>query len=126
MVDQNTVKEYSDSIQRFRNQCLDAGMSEDEFRQLYFESLQSLQNNNRNTPNNTHQVFKTKYKVLFILVIVVGCFTYNYKTIYSCVLSHLQEYIYPGLKLLRRISIPFLSLFPSLTGTLSLESTLIV
>lgn len=113
MANQNDLSEYSDSINTLRNQCLDAGMSEDEFRKLYFESLTSLDNHQVGTRPES---IRTKYKVIFILVLILGCCIYNYKTIYSCVICHMQEYIYPGLRLLRKITIPFLSLFPSLTG----------
>ncbi|XP_028163789.1 uncharacterized protein LOC114355254 isoform X2 [Ostrinia furnacalis] len=113
MVNQNVLQDYSESIKRFRQQCLNSGISEEEFRNIYIETLQELDNKQRRESNNER--IKTKYKVLLFLTIVLACCAYHYQIIYSCIVCHLQEYIYPGLRLFRKIAIPFISLFPSLT-----------
>lgn len=115
MVDENLLQEYSESIKRLKRQCLEAGMSEDEFRKVYFESLKSLEA--RDTPEAQYRLrFRIKYLVLVIGVLVLLLAAFNSKYMYSTVMCSVQEYIYPGLRLLRRISIPLISLFPSLTG----------
>lgn len=114
MINRNVLKEYADSIKRLREQCLDSGMSEEEFRNLYNESLQSLDIQQQETSNNT--AFKTRHKVLLFLLLFLTCCAYYYQTIYSCIVCQLQDYIYPGLRLIRKLAIPFLTLFPSLTG----------
>lgn len=115
MVDENLLQEYSESIRRLKRQCLEAGMSDDEFCKIYFESLKSLDAGDTPEPQSRLR-FRAKYQVLVIGVLVVLCAAYNSKYMYSTMMCSLQEYIYPGLRLLRRISIPLISLFPSLTG----------
>lgn len=114
MTNENVLQEYSDYIRTIRKQCLDAGLTEEEFREMYFESLKSVDSNTQ-AEAQTRPMLSTSHKLLLIGICVLGCSMYNYKTIYSCVVCHLQDYIYPGLRLLRRLSIPLISLFPSLT-----------
>ncbi|XP_075972240.1 uncharacterized protein LOC142974031 [Anticarsia gemmatalis] len=114
MSSQEALQEYSDSIKNLKKQCLDAGMSEDEFKRMYFQSLKTLETSGHVESNRPRYFIA---KCIYILTgILVGIYIfYNYKIIYSTIMCNVQEYIYPGLKLLRRISIPFISLFPSLT-----------
>lgn len=121
MVDENLLQGYSESIRRLKRQCLEAGMTEDEFRKIYFESLNSL--DARGSPETqSRSRFRVKYRVLVVGVIIFLCAAYNSKYLYSILMCNLQEYIYPGLRLLRRISIPLISLFPSLTGEYKFSS----
>ncbi|XP_063379976.1 uncharacterized protein LOC134666677 [Cydia fagiglandana] len=116
MVNDEVLQEYSSSVIRLKKQCMEAGMSEDEFRRLYFESLDSLDNRSpRTLVTHTHGRRRTKYRIVLIGLFLTICVVYKFKSIYSSVVCNLQEYIYPGLRLLRRISIPFISLFPGLT-----------
>lgn len=112
MVDENLLQEYTESIRRLKTQCFEAGLSEDEFRKVYFESLKSLE------PRNTSETqSRSRFRVVLVVgVIILLCAAYDSKYLYSTMMCNLQEYIYPGLRLLRRISIPLISLFPSLTG----------
>ncbi|KAI8440418.1 hypothetical protein MSG28_001736 [Choristoneura fumiferana] len=114
MVNEALLQEYSSSVERLKKQCMEAGMTEDEFRRLYFESLDSLENRSPRIIS-TRWKYITKYRIVLIGLFVTLCIVYNFKSIYSTLVCNLQEYIYPGLRLLRRISIPFISLFPGLT-----------
>ncbi|KAM3967992.1 uncharacterized protein ACR2FA_004397 [Aphomia sociella] len=113
MVNEEILQEYSNSIQRLKRQCTERGMSEEDFRNIYYDSLDSIEMHNNSVPTNRRLL--TRYKLLLIFLLALFCIVYNYKILYSCIICNLQEYIYPGLQLLRRISIPFISLFPSLT-----------
>ncbi|KAJ8727122.1 hypothetical protein PYW08_015519 [Mythimna loreyi] len=114
MSNHEVMQEYANAIQNLRKQCGDAGLSEEEFRRMYFRSLKTLENAER-PEVNTPRRFVTKFRVLLIVIIVGVYIAFNHKSIYSSIVCNLQEYIYPGLKLLRKISIPLISLFPSLT-----------
>lgn len=116
MVNQVALEEYSDSVRRLRKQWLDAGMPEEEFRKLYFETLQST-----DRPHTMRGLICSRlnsYAIVGLIVLLLISLLFNYKTLYSCTACNLQEYIYPGLRFLRKLSIPFISLFPSLTGKL--------
>ncbi|CAB3228578.1 unnamed protein product [Arctia plantaginis] len=114
MPNEEVLQEYSNSIKNIKKECRDAGISEEEFKRMYFQSLKTLRTTGENGANH-RRYFTTKYKILCIGIIVGIYVMYNYKIIYSTLMCNIQEYIYPGLKLLRRMSIPFISLFPSLT-----------
>ncbi|KAI5645148.1 hypothetical protein NE865_02696 [Phthorimaea operculella] len=114
MDSQETLHEYSQSIRRLRKQCYEAGMNDEEFRKMYFESLDSISSaTSPSVTPNTRRITR-KHQVLLAVVCIL-CVIYNFKVIYSCLVCNLQDYVYPGLRLLRRLSIPFISLFPSLT-----------
>lgn len=114
MVNTEVLLEYSNSLKNLKKQCMEAGMSEEEFRRMYFQSLKTLESTAQLGDNSRRRVY-TKYGTLFLGIVIAIYVTYNFKTVYSTVMCNVQEYIYPGLKLLRRIAIPFISLFPSLT-----------
>ncbi|XP_013185566.2 uncharacterized protein LOC106131122 [Amyelois transitella] len=112
--DQEILKEYCNSISKLKKECLNEGLTEREFQELYFKSLKFI--NMQNIPTGRQQNrFFTNRTFLLMGILIVTCVVYNYKILYSGIVCNLQEYIYPGLRLLRRISIPFISLFPSLT-----------
>ncbi|XP_059061940.1 uncharacterized protein LOC131854795 [Achroia grisella] len=113
MVNEELLQDYSNSIQSLKRQCIERGMSEEEFKNLYYHSLNSIEIQNNSLIRNRSRL--AKKHILLLAVLIIICFVYNYKFLYSCLVCNLQEYIYPGLRLLRRISIPFISLFPSLT-----------
>lgn len=116
MVNQEILEEYSNSVKRLKKQWLEAGMSEEDFKKLYLETLQSAEK-----PQSTQELRYSRlkrYALLVLTVILSIVLILNYKTLYSCAACNLQDCIYPGLKLLRKFAIPFISLFPSITGKL--------
>ncbi|CAG9792124.1 unnamed protein product [Diatraea saccharalis] len=112
MATDNVLKEYSDSIKLLKHQCFDAGLSEEEFRNLYFNSLESLHSKQH---KQSRTMIMKKHKLLLIGMLMAGFCIYKYATLYSYIICNLQDYIYPGLRFLRKLSIPFISLFPSLS-----------
>ncbi|CAH0397571.1 unnamed protein product [Chilo suppressalis] len=114
MGSENILKEYSDSIKSLRRECLDGGLEEEAFREFYFESLKSL-DSYQQLRNENRPMLTTKLKYLVIGMLVLGICIYNFTAVYACIVCNLQDYIYPGLRLLRKLSIPFISLFPSLS-----------
>nr|XP_026491537.1 uncharacterized protein LOC113397424 [Vanessa tameamea] len=112
MTNKELLQEYSESIKRLKKESAEIGINDDEFRKMYFDSLNDL---DENLQLNRRQFFFKKYKFLIIFVIIILFGIYNFKSIYSYIICNIQEYIYPGLRLLRKISIPFLSLFPAVT-----------
>lgn len=111
-------KEYAGSTQKLKKECIDRGIDEEEFKKLYLETLETIDKNKiRNTRSRVY-VKKRKLLLISVLLILTVC---SFKYIYNNVLCNLQEFIYPGLRLIRKMSIPFISLFPALTGLLLLQ-----
>ncbi|XP_037870733.1 uncharacterized protein LOC105841900 [Bombyx mori] len=111
MVNQEVLRDYSSSIKNLKREAANAGISEEDFKKLYFESLKTLEKSER--PSSLTIVRNNKLKIISVLLLVFALF--NFKYVYSSFVCNLQEYIYPGLRLLRKISIPFISLFPALS-----------
>ncbi|XP_045763650.1 uncharacterized protein LOC123866244 isoform X1 [Maniola jurtina] len=114
MTNQEILQEYSKSINKLKKESISAGIKEDEFKKMYFKSLEDLKINTNNVSKNRHRFFKNILLVLLCLSILI-LITYNFKTIYGCMVCKMQDYIYPGLRMLRKFTIPFISLFPALT-----------
>lgn len=111
---EEVLRNYSNSIKKLKLESQQCGITDEEFKEMYLDCLQDLQT--KKTPKQS-----SKFNVFFYIKIIISItiaitLIYNVKNIYSCVICSLQEYIYPGLRLLRYFSIPFISLFPSLTG----------
>ncbi|XP_023938180.2 uncharacterized protein LOC112045983 [Bicyclus anynana] len=114
MTNKELLQEYSKSITKLKKESVDAGITEEEFKEMYYKSLHDLVKNNHISAANNRQWFKTKLIWLICLSTII-IVIYNYKSIHACVVCEMQDYIYPGLRLLRKFSIPFISLFPVLT-----------
>ncbi|KAH9641896.1 hypothetical protein HF086_011646 [Spodoptera exigua] len=113
MSNHEVIQEYSNSIKHLKKECIDAGMTEEEFKRMYLSSLETLDDEER--PNNVPRRVITKFRVSLVMLFITLYIVYDYKSTYSSIVCNLQEFIYPGLKLLRKITIPFISLFPSLS-----------
>lgn len=112
MVNQQVIKEYSYSMAMLKKQCCDAGMSEAEFKKIYYEALEELEKEKNETPRRSSNNIKLKFAFLTLVLALSTIVLYNF----NIILSNMQEFIYPGLYTLRKLAIPFISLFPSLTG----------
>lgn len=109
-----SYKEYSKLVQELKKECAEHDINDEEFKKLYLESLESV-NRNEIQNKNRSKIYVKKRKLLLMLVLLIltAC---SFKYIYNNVICNLQELIYPGLRLIRKMSIPFISLFPALTG----------
>lgn len=113
MSQEHLVRNYSSSIQRLKLQCHNSGLSEEEFKRIYLESLEESGNRYTMFERGRNLILGHKRTILIVIIIII---LYNLRSIYNAIFCNLQEYIYPGLRLFRHISIPFISLFPSLSG----------
>ena len=114
MTTENNLQEFSNSINQLKTECVDAGISEEEFKEMYNQTLNDIVRKSHTMPNQRRCLYKN-YKFLAVCVFVI-IIVINFQSLYSCFVCNMQEYIYPGLRLLRKASIPFISLFPALTG----------
>ncbi|XP_014361866.2 uncharacterized protein LOC106713556 [Papilio machaon] len=108
-----SFKNYTKSVQGLKKECAEHGINDEEFKKLYLETLESV-NKNEIQKTTRSKLYAKKRKLLLILVLLLVTVC-SFKYIYNNILCNLQEFIYPGLRLIRKISIPFISLFPALT-----------
>lgn len=117
--EQGDIQEYYNVVRRWKQQCNDEGLSDEEFMELYNETLDSVSASRIVSPENTNFTRRKKYVACLAIglaIIAILLVATNYKVLYSYIACNLQDYIYPGLRLIRKLSIPIISLFPSLTG----------
>lgn len=76
MSNQEIIQEYSNSIKNLKKQCTDAGMSEEEFKRMYFKSLKSLENTG-SPETNTPRRAATKFRIVLLVIIIGVCVVYN-------------------------------------------------
>lgn len=110
------LQEYSKSINKLKKESIDAGITEEEFKVMYFKSLNELKSKDNTMADSDRRRFLKKLLLVVLCLTTVVIITYNFKLIYGCLVCKMQDYIYPGLRLLRKCAIPFISLFPALTG----------
>lgn len=121
MTKKRLLREYKRSIKNIRAFTDSVGLSDNEFDSLFNDCLSSVENNKRNikTKNFKNIVLLFIWRLIIIGVLLyVGNYFLNGKP-FSFVFCKIQELIYPGLRLLRIISIPVISYFPSLTGKIN-------
>lgn len=114
MSDDEVFQEYKQSIQRLRDESISAGITNQEFDKIYSESIKSIIIKKKNDRLNNY--ISRKICTFSIILVILVLIVYNFKFLQSCLICNIQEYTYPGLRLLRKASIPLISLFPSLTG----------
>lgn len=111
------VQEYFDSVRRLKQQSIDEGMPDKEFKKLYHNTLDSLSGATMNRQQQENSKAKRKkYAALIVMGLTLIIASAYYQVIYSCIASNLQDFIYPGLRLLRSIFIPIIEFFSSITG----------
>ncbi|XP_077286578.1 uncharacterized protein LOC143911543 isoform X2 [Arctopsyche grandis] len=111
MTAENPEKEYSESLQNLIERATDAGITHEQFKRIFEESLAELEPQNK--PKYSHTRFLI-IALLFIITLYFVNLSLDGKPL-SLFLCKIQEFIYPGLRLLRILSIPIISTFPSLT-----------
>lgn len=106
------MAEYLNAIHRLKQQS-SQGMLDKEFKKLYEKTIDSLTAPPRNVRQQSQ---RKKYVALILSITLAITLIANYKVIYTCIACNLQDYIYPGLRILRTFFIPLISWFSSLTG----------
>lgn len=118
MTKKRLLREYKRSIKSIRALTDSVGISDNEFDSLFNDCLSSVENNERHvkTKRNKNVIY---WFIWSLIIIGVSLYVVNYLLNgkpFSFIFCKIQELIYPGLRLLRIISIPIISYFPSLTG----------
>lgn len=119
MTKKRLLREYKRSIKSIRAFTDSVGLSDNEFDSLFNDCLCSVENDEGNIKTKRNKKNIILWFIWRLIFIVVSLYVVNYLfngKPFSFVFCKIQELIYPGLRLLRIISIPVISYFPSLTG----------
>ncbi|KAF7991494.1 hypothetical protein HCN44_008806 [Aphidius gifuensis] len=110
------ISDYQYQISLIRKYAKEINISEDETTQIFKNCFTKI-TNEKKPLKKLFIIFKI-IKICFIIflsLLSVGIILYNHPTIHNMVLRHLQNFIYPGFKLLRELSVPIIIKYPSLT-----------
>lgn len=115
------LNEYRKQVSTIREYAKKNGISEEETSQIFTNCLTILKKSK--TSKKTCDIIKTIKLIIFIIlssIISLFCL-YNHPSTHSIILRNLQNFIYPGLKVFRELSLPIITKYPALTGkTISL------
>lgn len=122
MIKENLLKEYKKNVEKIRKDARNSGLKDEEITELLKESFKDLKTKNIGSIqcNNPFQkIRKNAYKISTIFILVLSVFVYVLLNVHtptsSIVLRNVQGLTYPALKVVRILSVPIISLFPSLT-----------
>lgn len=122
-----TLKTYKREIEALKEQGKEWGLSEEEVNFAYGESLLYLKDKfpalyNRNPEDcPTRKRRLLRFIIIFLIIITGICYGLSYhKPTHNFVERNIQEAIYPFMKLYRKITLPLIEWFPSLTGNLKI------
>ncbi|XP_044729542.1 uncharacterized protein LOC123292893 [Chrysoperla carnea] len=90
-------------------------LSEEEIDNIFTECFNELRRNECN--DFTHVLIKIFKSICYIIFIsfVIYTILYHHQPTLSLVMRNVQGFIYPGLKILRLLSVPIISAYPSLS-----------
>lgn len=110
--------EYERMVRRLRELAKERGISESVVRRAFEETFAKLER------RHPRRVVRSRSRVLSLLPFLflglafacaVSCPRFDGRSVRSAILRNLQSSIYPGLRLLRRLGVPVLERYPSLS-----------
>lgn len=110
---------YKTKLEEIRQFARENNVSEFEIDKALHNSFCILK-----TRNQKCSVLSCLKIIILILFMVIVCFvSFNWKFLAIIVMRNLQNSIYPTLKLLRKVAIPIIQHYPSLSGMIRLSFT---
>ncbi|KAJ3657770.1 hypothetical protein Zmor_009553 [Zophobas morio] len=122
MSKQELLQQYKNDVNNLRKCAKELNFSDKEITKIFKQCFNELDHENPKPPRNSGNAQKyatTILKIFFIFTLVSTCI-YILLNVHqptsSLVLRNVQGLIYPGLKILRFLSVPIIRKYPSLTG----------
>ncbi|KAF3430049.1 hypothetical protein E2986_08879 [Frieseomelitta varia] len=102
---------YKEQLQKIRQYARENGITENEIDKALQNSFRILEKKEKKV--NLCFIVKSMFVILFIIIV---CFiSFDKKFLVVMLMRNLQNSIYPGLKLIRKIAIPVIQHYPSLS-----------
>lgn len=111
------LKKYKEDLKSLKTTASTEGLTEKEFQTLLEQSYKKLQSSNKNAKNQCRIASVGVFVVLTFTVLLYLLLNFHTPTS-SIVLRNVQGLTYPALKIVRSLSVPIITLFPSLTSKL--------
>jgi hypothetical protein len=117
------LQQYKNDVNNLRKCANQLDFSDRELTKIFkecFRILDQEDSNSKQNGTNAQKYFSTIVKIFLIFTLVSVCI-YILLNVHqptsSLVLRNVQGLIYPGLKVLRFLSVPIIKQYPSLTGS---------
>lgn len=111
------LKQYKKDVETIRKSAKNLGLSDSEVNKIFNDCINNI-NEKKCSKNKAQRCnFTIKLFLLFLCFCISIYILLNvHQTTSSIVLRNVQGLIYPGMKMVRYLSVPIIKLFPSLTG----------
>ena len=109
---------YCREVGRLRRAGREWDLTEEQIDSIIEESFKFLEEEvpcGRTVRSATRKKFKRAFIVCLAAVLLYLCYDYR-QVAHNYVERNVQEIIYPGMKLVRKLMLPVIQAFPSLTG----------
>lgn len=103
---------YKAKLEKIRRYARENGISESDIDETLQNSFKILESKRK--PRGAACCVKLTIVVLLVMIV---CFaSFDRKFLAAIIMRNLQNSIYPGLKLLRKVAVPIIQHYPSLSG----------
>lgn len=115
------LSEYQNSVDILRQRAKRLNLTDNQINELFENTFKLCESQEKNCSDgsNLKKYSKLVFKLFLVLIslVLIGYILLNvHQPTSSIVLRNVQGLIYPGLKILRLLTIPIIKKFPSLTG----------
>lgn len=107
---EQAVQKYIANIRKIRLYSQSQGISDERFNEIVLNHFDENYNYDR------FANFIKRRSVLICLLLFIFFILFHKHETASIFLRHIQIFIYPGMKLWRKLTLPIISRYPSLTG----------
>ncbi|XP_058810896.1 uncharacterized protein LOC131675776 [Phymastichus coffea] len=108
------LREYQEEVKKIKNFAIKNNVSEDKVNKIFGQCFKSLEEKPQ-TRVTTVLKFLKIFVAIFLIVILSSLVLYNHPKTHNVLLRNIQSFIYPGLKIFRKVAVPIITLYPSLT-----------
>ncbi|XP_043268183.1 uncharacterized protein [Venturia canescens] len=112
-----TLDDYRRYVTEINEYAAANGISTAETNEIFEQCFYTLDVKFSKKVSLFRKIFRLCRNLLTVIFILIFCVVllYNHQSTHKIVLRNIQNFIYPGLKLLRTIAVPIIKRFPSLT-----------
>lgn len=126
MSKEDLLRKFKEDVNRIRNNAEKLGLNDKTVDRLLHQRLDDIKKERDSSYSLVVKIRRNIFKYCAILAVIFSVFLYVLLNVHtptsSIVLRNVQGLTYPALKVVRIVSVPFLKLFPSLTGTFLLKT----
>lgn len=110
------LDEYRERVQQIRQYAIDHNITEAQTLEIFQACFRQLEAEYSKKSNRLRRSLRFAFFFVFISFVAVLLYLYNQKWLNDIFIRISQNSIYPALYILRKVAIPIISLYPSLSG----------